>query len=388
MTVRIRISSTMSAPETPLGTDEDRYIRLPREMREELRIKPGQFLSLEGINGSVVNLQVHRSYLEDAFEDVEAAYVSRFTYQHLNVRKISAVKPHEDILLGCDPEFFIVNRRNGSAISASHFFPHNGEVGSDCGLAELRPRPAYTEKELVSNINHLLKQANHRIQDRHMWRQEPIEMVAASNWNKASAGFHVHYGMPVNFLDVTYPNSRINLARMVNVLDYYVGIPSILPEGEDDAERRSGWRNRYGKPGDYRADLLTLEYRVPGGHLLRHPDLSSGLISISKVVMKDMLSRFVAYARRHEEGVDLRDYNKLKEIYPNLPPREEVFKAITDNKSVTALRHTDKILNDLQKMVGFEDEAKPIINYFDYVISNISGDKKYSESLDLNWRLN
>lgn len=388
MTVRVKISSIMSAPETPLGTNEDRYIRLPREMREELRVKPGQFLSLEGINGSVVNLQVHRSYLEDAFEDVEAAYVSRFTYQHLEVKKISTVKPHDDILLGCDPEFFIVNRRNGATISASHFFPHNRDVGSDCGLAELRPRPAYTEKELVHNINQLLKQANQKIQDRYMWRKEPIEMVAASNWNNASAGFHVHYGMPLHFLDVTYPNSKINLARMVNVLDYYVGIPSILPEGEDDAQRRSGWRNRYGKPGDYRADLMTLEYRVPGGHLLRHPELSSGLISISKVVMKDMLSRLAAYAHRYEEGVDLRSYENLKELYPHLPSRENVFEAITASRTYVSLKHTDKIFDDLRKMVGFNDEAESIIRYFDYVIGNIKGDKKYSESLDLNWRLN
>lgn len=377
----------MSAPESPLGTDEDRLIRLPKEMREELRVEPGQFLSLEGINNRVVVLQVHRAYLDDTFEDVEAAYVSRFTYQHLNVKKISTVKPHKDILLGCDPEFFIVNRRINATISASHFFPHTGDIGSDCGLAEIRPRPSTTINGLIHNIEDLLKQANRRLQNRHMWQKEPLELIAASSWNNAAAGFHVHYGMPSYMLDVTYPNAKMNLSRIVDILDYYVGIPAILPEGEDDIKRRSGWRNRYGKPGDHRTDLLTLEYRVPGGHLLRHPELSAGLISISKVVMKDILSRLSAQSKKFDKEIDLSDYNTLRSLYPNLPEKKEVFHSITDPKVNNALKHADKILDDINQMYGFAEESDTIINYFDYVINNIQGNKKYTESLDMNWRL-
>ena len=386
MDLKIKASKLMSKDKSALGSMEDRLIRMPADLREEFGIKPGSFLRLKQKDGDELILRVMIAYSGDVVEDDLQAYVSEDTYNLLDISKVSKVDPADDVLVGCDPEFFLVDLATGKMRSAGHFFPHAGEVGSDAGMAELRPRPAYSEKDLTNNILVLIDRAYKHISNRVLYRKENLTMIAASHVNQNSAGFHIHFGLPSVLLDESIICGKL-LKNMAYILDYYVGIPAILPEGSEDCLRRMASQSQYGKPGDIRADHITLEYRVPGGHLLRHPILTSGILSLGVVAMKDMLSRIEKYTDGYKNKDIFNKYEELRELYPNLPDREEVYKSIVSPNVKRATNHIDTIINDLSKMIGFQENSEAVLNYFKYVIAYLKGNEKFNGNLAVNWRL-
>ncbi len=379
----------MDSKKSLLGSIEDRLVRIPELVRKDLGITTGIFLCFRGIKGDDVYLQVAPAYYDDAVrlrDNDKVIYVNTDTLRMLDVKKIDAIKPFNDILIGCDPEFFLTEKGVGRNISASNFFSHYGEVGSDGGLVEIRPRPDFKPKGVVSNIYELFNQVYHRIQTRGILKRLEIEMVAASNHRDASAGFHIHFGLPETLLRRKLQTAWI-MSNMVNILDFYVGIPAILPEGNEDCKRRSERFSRYGKPGDHRVDSLTLEYRVPGGHLLRHPVLTWGILAIGTTVMKDLLSRLNTYTEDFKRKVYFDKYEDLKTLYPHLPSKESVYNAVTSENTVLALGYIDTILADLSLMIGFEENATAIMDYFNYVVDFYKGIRRFNERIEANWRL-
>lgn len=387
MNLNVKISVQMSQDKSPLGNIEDRLIRIPKELRDKLNLNIGTYLSLKTKDGTYIPLQVTHAYKNDSDVDQFSAYVSDDTHVLLDINKKDTIAPAEDILLGCDPEFFIVDSHTGRNISASHFFNRHAEVGSDSGLAELRPRPNYTADALTDCMHGLLVQAHNHLANRVLYNKKPIHMAALSMHDNASAGFHVHFGLPQKLLDKSAV-SYTTLLNMVYILDYYVGISSILPEGEEDYMRRSKRYSMYGKPGDFRDDnRITMEYRVPGGHLLRHPTLTAGLLAICNTVMKDMLSRIGSCTNSFTKVDILKKYENLKKLYPNIPDRSTVYNIITDEKIKPAVGHIDKIVNDLSKMIGFNKNKHRVLDYFNYVVGYLSNNVKYSDNIAQNWRL-
>lgn len=387
MNLNLKMSIQMSQDKSPLGNIEDRLIRLPKELREKLGIQTGLFLRLKAKDGSLIPLQVTHAYKNDAEVDAFSAYVSDDTYAILDITKISSIEPAEDILLGCDPEFFIVDVQTNRNISASHFFNRHGEVGSDSGLAELRPRPHFTADDLTNCMHGLLSQAYNHLIKRVLYNKRPIRMVAASMHDNAAAGFHIHFGLPALLLNKSSVSYTV-LVNMVYILDYYAGIASVLPEGTEDCQRRSKKYSQYGKPGDFRDEnRITMEYRVPGGHLLRHPVLTAGLLGICDTVMKDMLSRMRVYTENFTKSDIINKYEGLKGMYPSIPDRGTVYDTITSEDIKPAIGYADKILEDLSMMVGFNKNKKSIMDYFNYVIGYLSHGNKYTDSIAHNWRL-
>lgn len=381
MKFRIKVSPDMES--SPLGSIEDRLIRIPLKQREEFGLETGSFLCLNGKSGEQIALQVSSGYAEDVLSDDECVYVSQNTHSLLDLTQVSCVKPADDILIGCDPEFFLEYSDNGASVSAANFFAHQGQVGSDGSLAEIRPRASQSEKGVSDEIHRLIYSAYERISNRVLFRQRPIRMVASSHWNNCSAGFHIHFGLPSFLLR----EHHALLARVVDILDYYVGISAVLPEGNEDFYRRSRRFSHYGKPGDHRISGLTLEYRVPGGHLLRHPVLTSGILSISIVVMKDILSRLQTYSDGFRRPVHFKEYKDLRNLYPNLPDIADVRSSLVSEDIAKPMMYIDTILHDISMMIGFEDNQEQIINYFDYILNYTHKKIRFDENLELNWRL-
>jgi hypothetical protein len=340
---------------------------------------------MKGKDGNPILLRVSNAYGRDAVDSSEYAYTSENTYNLLDLKQIHSVSPAHDILIGCDPEFFLVDRKSGFTMSASHFFPYYGDVGNDQGLAELRPRPSFKEEDVSAEIYRLIVKAFNHIHNRGIFTKCDIHLFASSYYNHASAGYHIHYGLPQFMLRAV--NAHLLMSRMVRILDYYVAIPAILPEGDEDYRRRSETFSRYGKPGDHRHDTTTLEYRVPGGHLLRHPILSSGILSIGITVMKDMLSRIQAHTDGFTKAINLRDQNPFMKFYPNLADKNEVYECVVSHTIDKAMRHVDTILNDLSKMIGYRENSNQIISYFDYVLNYMCNREKFNEDMEANWRL-
>ena len=389
MKLKIRVSESMSHPNSPLGTIDDRLIRIPASLRESLGFKTGHFLCLKSEDDRSIPLQITIAYHSDAVDNDSCVYVSRDTFEKIDITKFSTIKPVDDILIGCDPEFFLIDKATGTNISASHFFSHYGDVGSDCGLAELRPRPGFNEHEVTANLRELLLRAYKHISNRMLYKNREMSLIAASHNDNHTAGFHIHFGLS----DKLLAENRFNkgddnfLKKMVSVLDYYVGIPAIIPEGSEDYHRRSIRSSQYGKAGDHRSDNITLEYRVPGGHLLRHPLLTKGILGLNMVVIKDLTSRLRKYSNDYKDMDILNDYKVLHNLYPNLPHKEEVRNIIMSESIDGATAQLGTIMYDIKRMIGFKDRSKSIIDYFKYIISYINSGKRFSESLEANWRL-
>jgi hypothetical protein len=254
------------------------------------------------------------------------------------------------------------------------------------GMGEFRPRPSTSEDVLTNNLKELIVRATQRVRSQNnRFYSNPVDLMGFSYYDGGTAGFHIHFGLPKELLD--YDNFHIEglQRRMVQILDYYVGILSILPEGNDDVKRRSLLSVTYGKPSDYRADKITLEYRVPGGHLLRHPLLTKGLFAISIVVMKDLIARLKECTNNFINFQVLKRYDDLKLLYPNMLSSEEKYNIITSSDIKPAMQHMDKIFKDLSMMVGFKDRAQSIVNYFDYIITFLRTGNRYGAYITNNW---
>jgi|WetSurSiteA1Bulk_404760.scaffolds.fasta_scaffold02319_3 hypothetical protein len=387
MKLKIKVSDLMDASKSPLVFIEDRLIRIPKGLREQLGLELGSFLTLKGTS-SVVYLQVYQAYTEDVSKEEGCVFVSQNTWDLLDIAHLNRVLAAEEILIGCDPEMFIMDRGAKMVTSAAHFFHHYGEIGNDNGLLELRPRPSINPKEVTETIRGLINQAAMRIKNRTIFKNRDLFLMAASNVNGTSAGFHVHFGLPSYILKQDAERVWI-LTNMVTILDYYVGVLSILPEGDTDAARRSQKFTRYGKPGDFRADdNLTFEYRVAGGHLLKHPVYTEGLLTISKLVMGDILSRLEKMSNKDKTKMYFTKYDDLrKAIYPNLPERLEVYETLTAEKINRALGHVEKLANDYSKMIGFDKHKEVIEKYLSLALSAAGDRTKISDNLEENWRV-
>ena len=378
--LEILCSTKMSEYSSVLSSIEDKLIRVPIELREKFNIKTNDFVEIKGKNESIIILKVFKMYKEDC-ENNNAAYVSQKTYDLLNIQQKKVIKPTEDILIGGDPEFFLVNTKSNEIISAKNFFPYYGSIGNDCGLCELRPRPATNAKALLVNVKNLLQEVYNCIHK----DNDNIKMFGASSYNNVVAGFHIHFGLPSVLLKSDHITQKL-LYVIICILDYYVGIPSIITEDDEDYSRRADEFNTYGSPGDYRKDHMTLEYRVPGGHLLSHPVLAHGILAIATVVINDILSRIKMYSNNFSDNLDTID--QPQKFYPNLQNRKDVYDIIASKKTIEIIPYMHLIIKDISRMMKFNENKQAIIEYFSYAIDFLTNKKRYSKLIETNWELN
>lgn len=178
-----------------------------------------------------------------------------------------------EVKLGADPEFMLANSKSGKMVSASQFFPRDGQIGCDNirvpnrqqrPVAEVRPVPSYCPIELSANIKKCLEQAS---------RLAPYRNVKWLAGSQPFAGFsiggHIHF-------------SNIKLdAALLRALDNYVGITSFLIENPNTAIRR---RKKYGHLGEYRLkNHGGFEYRTPGSWLVNR-EITTAMLCLAKMV--------------------------------------------------------------------------------------------------------
>lgn len=363
---------------------ERRLIRMPRKFRTEIEHDLGDLVYARSMkDGKVIALTVTGAYHDDVENDDMHAYVTTEIYNLITKGGADAdIQPVDGITLGCDPELILVNR-DGTIIPASGFLKKYGQVGYDGLLLELRPLPSTDEHTVAHNIFGLLGQMRAAIPNKE------IRAIAVSSYHgnaritpkysqfvKVTAGFHLHFGLPGELLGY---QKRFIADQIVKTLDYYVGMPSIIPEGSTDSYRRSVPFVEYGKPGTYRIDDRTLEYRVPGGILLRHPVWTAGLIGLGAMVVEDMVARIKDFTPDFTKLAEIGNDALVRKLYPNIPPVMEIFSAICSPTADTAQRYLNDIWRDLENMISFPKRAESVVNFFRCL------DNKYSLDIEENW---
>jgi len=376
MRVPIRVSNTMDSESSWNEYYENRIVRIPHWCRDKYGISIGNFHTFREKDGSTMILQVAEAFMEDLEKDASSLYVTSAVFNRLFICEDKVeVERVSGITLGCDPEFFLVDRSNGNLIMANRFVQKQGVVGHDGMLMEIRPYPSTDENILTDNINTLLKQC--RIILDNTVEGKNIVMVGASCWKGLTAGFHLHYGLPSALLGRESKTLRL----MTTVADYYIGIPSIIPEGNEDCYRRVIPMLTYGKPGGYRIDNRTFEFRLPGGSCLRHPILTRGLIALGAIVVEDFVSRLNAGTDRFINLRKVSTFDTIEELYPNIVSAKEIHSTIC-NIDITPARNTFKsIMNDVRQMIGYKERASSVEPFFDCITNGT----KFSYNIEDNW---
>jgi hypothetical protein len=313
-------------------------------------------------------MRVDKAYTDDAMEEDLSAYVCSEVYKLIVAEKstVADVEPVDGITLGCDPELILIDK-NGTVIPASAYLHKNTPVGYDGLLLEFRPMPSVSEYDVTRNLYDLMRQMRYSV---------PKEFRAISvsafhgdaqitpkykQYVRVTTGFHLHYGLPRAFLGYS---QRFLADQIVKVLDYYVGIPATLPEGSSDSYRRTAPYMDYGKPGTYRLDNRTLEYRVPGGILLRHPAWACGLMGLGAAVIEDVAARLKYHSYDYTQMANVGNEQAIRLLYPNLPPVSDIFGTICNPTTDRAKMYMDNIVKDVRSMVGYSKREASINNFF------------------------
>jgi hypothetical protein len=359
---------------------ENRVVRIPEAARVKYSLPVGSFLHLRDKHGQLFPLQIVPAFKEDTHSDAIAGYVTEKVYNYLAIVQDfeQEVERVANITLGCDPEAFLMDAKTGHIVSATRFFRRMGDVGHDGMLLEFRPMPSVHAEVVTSNIWRLIQKGRRELNARGEGNR--IIMVASSGLQGLTAGFHLHYGLPYALLGRRPPVRHLaNL--MVTLFDYYIGVPAVIPEGEVDHHRRTVSYVDYGKPGGYRLDNRTFEFRLPGGSLLRHPVLTAGLMSLGAVVVEDFVSR-VREATDNFTGItDIHSLTDIRMLYPNLPHPLDIHSLIVSVNLQPARERMATIVNDIRKMVGYKERATAVEAFF----SCIENDTKFSSNIEENW---
>jgi hypothetical protein len=388
MELPLKISKEMDAK------DESRIMRMPREFREFAEWDVGDLVTAREKDGHATYFYVERAYAEDVAIDPMSVFVTTDNFNRIMTKtsKVCNVDAVEGITLGCDPELMVIDRQSGHLVSAQSFFGLNkyGQVGYDGLLLELRPNPSVSEVEVVNNIYDLLVQARTNFLGKCPMFPNLMLAGISSFAGKAAvarniaqntaifqnntiltAGFHLHYGIPKEILGY---QKKFVAQQVVKALDFYVGIPSIVPEGSTDSYRRTVQGVEYGKPGMFRIDHRTLEYRTPGAALMKHPILAQGLLGLGAVVIEDIISRVKTKTSNFTKLNEMANDADIRVLYPNIPPVMEIFRSICSPTADVAKGYLDTIRRDLEEMVGFKRRAETVNNFFNNIETSFSMD--------------
>jgi hypothetical protein len=380
----------MSGVEAPLGRLERYLIRMPKREREERSLGIGDSVRLKTVDGKELVLTVQPALKDDAFFDESTSYITKEVFDRVNVGKRRKVKENVELLreitLGCDPEFFMVDIHNKHFLSAGSIFGgRRTKLGTDSGMVEIRPDPALHEDGVVENMAALIRIADRKITEanrtRDYYRRKQLGFIARSHLGIRCAGFHLHFGLHRRLKQPT-PAVREFIRQVVQVMDYYVTLPSIIPEGVEECGRRSG-PGRYGIPGDFKLENgITLEYRVPGGHHMRSPELARGLIGTGALVIEDVLSRTKVITNGFRQLSKFSTYQQIREMYPRIPARKNVVEAVRSKDTRIAYKYIDRIAEDLANMLSFKTHEDSVAKFIEYIAG---GNHNTSELMLDNW---
>lgn len=370
--LNLEISQIMSTKE---GL-ESKLIRMSESLRNKFNLSLGEFINVQN-----TILQVDRIYAEDFVINADKAYVTQTTFQKFKSSNVTFEIP-KHVTLGCDPEFFLVDYKTNTLFNPAVITKKQNPVGYDGMLMELRPGPSIKQKEVVSNLFDLIQETKTYLINKNVAH---LNMIARSSGWGCFSGFHVHLGLPNSLLNPLQPNFGKILRIITKALDYYVSTLCILVEKDDSVRRCSPYIN-YGKVSDFRVNTNTLEYRVPGGALLKHPKLTQGLLGMCSLVVHDLIERIRICTNNYNDKIYQDEDTFLKGIYPNILPSADMYGIICVPTTAGAEKEAVKILDDFKYMANYKVYEEDIKTFMSLCYANLSNNiwKNWKQMVESN----
>jgi len=340
---------------------KNRLIRMSRRTAECLGLERGDLVDLGG-NKVYVLPQPNGAPLVDGVGYVSKDILSLLPEEESSITPVSS----NNMTIGCDPEFLLVDGY-GRVKDARVEIGNERALGSDGFLGELRPSPATDARGLLLNLHSLIT----RIPSKTEYRP-----VAHSYYKGYMSGFHIHLGLPGALSSCVSKKSVAFVRNLVSVLDYYVGLPAMLLDN-DDKRRLSCCE--YGRPGDFKITECTVEYRTPGGFLLRHPWYTRSLLETAHLVASDILGRYFLITKAWTRLDKISSYDMVRDMY-SVPTKKEVNFLITNRNRKAALDELPEIKSKLSKI-----RSSRIRSYHFFRALFSPPDKDYSDGLLENW---
>lgn len=281
----------------------------------------------------------------------------------------------EDTVIGADPEFLLFDE-DGNVVRANSVLGHNGQIGSDGAMAELRPKPAITPEELTSNLMSLFndKGLTHSI--------EPYKWLAGCYFKDDARdypiGGHIHIGNPIKVARLD-TNDRIDFFKSFNkIMDELLSIPMIKIDGEEkgSTRRTKCIMGKYGYFGEFRTCNGRLEHRTLSGMWLMHPKLSTMVFGTSKAIIDEVYK----LTANHEFNADYMFPKKFR----NMGIWSEGF----ENWGDIPLINDIGCLKTSSEMISFLHSSKPSMITLKFLkewyskMKNLSTYSMYSDYID------
>jgi hypothetical protein len=295
--------------------DESSLIRLPGKAREALGFAYDKSMevwpvgvSAEERKNSTAILDIHHAYTADISRAKEAghditntAFVTTKMQQMLCRGKYTEVwvaKGVHDTIVGADPEFLLFE--GSKIVRALNILPHEGKLGSDGAMAEVRPDPAIGPEELVENILKIL--TNDRLTSKIKdfdWR---AGCYYKDNERDYPIGGHIHVGNPERVQRLESARRNYFFKTLNKILDELLGVMMIRLDGAEDgcSRRTKCTMGKYGYFGEWRNHNGRLEYRTLSGMWLTHPKLAGYVIGTAKAITDEVFNRW------NDKGYDMR----------------------------------------------------------------------------------
>jgi hypothetical protein len=216
-----------------------------------------------------------------------------------------------NILIGSDPEAFVRHKNTKQIVSAIPLIPESKENKVDCGdgftlyhdnvAVEGTIPPAETKEQFIGNINKLISLIHDKIGEdyevapvaSHNFAEDQLKdddamQIGCSPFYLShsleiaepptlpdgyrSAGFHIHIGRE-DFKNpscdfIIDPMSKV---KLINNLDLFVGIPSVLFDNSPESKSRKGIYTQ--SAGSHRPCQYGVEYRPLSSNCMRSQEL-------------------------------------------------------------------------------------------------------------------
>ena len=321
-------------------------IRIPKQLREEFKLDYGDHLIFDTDTGEY-SVQVAKASYEDLMEyGSEKAFVSEHSPVLFSRSSDVYVQPHE-LTIGCDPELFLLKKKTNLVSPAYLTLPKESQLGSDGDLAELRPDYALCPEQLMLNLRKLILEIPFKL---------PLSLFPyASSWEAfRCCGFHIHLGLPIELLSFAVEKTDTFLRNIVSALDYFVGIPAAAL----DPDNKRRFNEQYGKPGDYKLSMRTLEYRTPGGFHLRTPGYTKNLLISAFKITEEIIKDAEKVSKGWTDSSKIVDFNYFKHKY-NIPSREYIKSVFLTKDKDKLKEESDKINSQLKDIL--DEDSKFIV---------------------------
>jgi hypothetical protein len=247
------------------------------------------------------------------------------------------VREHK-LTIGADVEFFMVDRKNNNVIEGYTVFDKEGELGSDGDLGEIRPDYSLSPEQVTENIHNIIKTIPVRM-------PKGLKAIASSYHRGRCCGFHMHFGLPVELLSFAAEKTDSFMKNVIHTLDYIVGV--IAHSLDSDDKRRLS--NSYGKPGDYRISMRTLEYRTPGGYHLKTKKHTNSMLCLGFLIVDTIIKESEKVSGGWVDMEAVTNFDYFREMF-NIPEYDKVYNILMSKDKDVLIKEREKVVQILANM--------------------------------------